>query len=239
MDDVEKTKWIKINLLTKRLPNKPLRKVSKTEKKMDEKTEKIIKKYNRFSYIYDVFEKPMESAMFNRWRSGLISPLKGKILEIGVGTGKNLSYYNKEAKVIGIDLSPGMLSKAEERLKQNKNKNIKLIEMDAQNLKFKDNSFDYVICTFVLCSVPDPVKALKEMKRVCKKNGKIIMIEHMLSKHKLIAFFEHLHNPITRFLFGFNVNRKTDENVKKAGLKIKKIQNMAFFDVFRKIEAKK
>jgi len=90
-----------------------------------------------------------------------------------------------------------------------------------------------------LCSVPDPVKALKEMKRVCKKNGKIIMIEHMLSKHKLIAFFEHLHNPITRFLFGFNVNRKTDENVKKAGLKIKKIQNMAFFDVFRKIEAKK
>ena len=54
---------------------------------MDEKTGKVIKKYNRFSYIYDVFEKPMESAMFNRWRSGLISQLKGKILEIGVGTG--------------------------------------------------------------------------------------------------------------------------------------------------------
>lgn len=254
---------------------------------MDEKTEKIIKRYNRFSYIYDVFEKPMEYAMFNRWRYGLISPLKGKILEIGVGTGKNLKYYNKQTKVTAIDISSGMLSKAKERLEQlnNKefqsrqtqvffkpqmsrmqilehsqdykiknnlevgkqlniksnlsNKNIKLMEMDAQNLKFKDNSFDYVVCTFVLCSVPDPIKALEEMKRVCKKKGKISMIEHMLSKSKLIAFFEHLHNPITRTLFGFNVNRKTDENVEKAGLKIKKMDNMAFFDVFRKIEAGK
>ena len=113
------------------------------------------------------------------------------------------------------------------------------MEMDAQNLKFKDNSFDYIICTFVLCSVPDPVKTLKEMKRVVKPNGKILMIEHMLSKNKLIAFYEHIHNPITRFLFGFNVNRKTDENVEKAGLKIRKMQNMALFDVFRKIEAGK
>ena len=119
------------------------------------------------------------------------------------------------------------------------NKNIRLMEMDAQNLKFKDNSFDYIICTFVLCSVPDPVKTLKEMKRVVKPNGKILMIEHMLSKNKLIAFYEHIHNPITRFLFGFNVNRKTDENVEKAGLKIRKMQNMALFDVFRKIEAEK
>ena len=216
----------------------PLKKVSK-EKSLEKATEKTIRRYNRFSYIYDLFEKPMEVSMFNKWRSELIKPLRGNILEIGVGTGKNLSYYNKEAKVTAIDISSGMLSKARNKLKETNNKNIKLIEMDAQSLKFKDNSFDYVICTFVLCSVPDPVKALQEMKRVCKKNGKIIMIEHMLSKNKLIAFFEHLHNPITRTLFGFNVNRKTDENVVKAGLKIKKMQNMAFFDVFRKIEAGK
>lgn len=202
-------------------------------------SEKVVKRYNRFSYIYDIFEKPMEASMFNKWRSELIKPLRGDILEIGVGTGKNLSYYNKEAKVTAIDISSGMLSKARNKLKEIKNKNIKLIEMDAQHLKFKNNSFDYVLCTFVLCSVPDPVKTLREMKRVCKKNGKIIMIEHMLSKNKLIAFFEHLHNPITKTLFGFNVNRKTNENVVKAGLKIKKINNLAFFDVFRRIEAGK
>ena len=206
---------------------------------MEKKTELVKKRYNRFSYIYDLVEIPMENFVFNKWRADLINPLKGNILEIGVGTGKNLPYYHKEAKVTGIDLSPGMLSKAKERLKQLKNSNIKLIEMDAQNLKFKGNSFDYVICTFVLCSVPDPVKALREMKRVCKKNGKIIMIEHMLSKNKFISIYEHLHNPFTRALFGFNVNRKTDENVVKAGLKIIKMKNMAFFDVFRKIEAGK
>ncbi|MEK6873954.1 MAG: methyltransferase domain-containing protein [Nanoarchaeota archaeon] len=218
--------------------NKPLKKVSK-EKSLEKATEKTIRKYNRFSYIYDILEKPMEASVFTKWRSELIKPLKGNILEIGVGTGKNLIYYNKKVNVTAIDISPGMLSKAKNKLKDINNKNIKLIEMDAQNLKFKDNSFDYVICTFVLCSVPDPVKALKEMKRVCKKDGKILMIEHMLSKNKLIAFFEHLHNPITRTLFGFNVNRKTDENVVKAGLKIIRIKNLAFFDVFRRIEAGK
>jgi len=83
---------------------------------MNNITEKTKKRYNRFSYIYDLVEIPMENSLFKKWRTDLINPLKGNILEIGVGTGKNLSYYNKEAKVIGIDLSPGMLSKAEERL---------------------------------------------------------------------------------------------------------------------------
>jgi len=247
--------------------NEPFNEKVFKEKSLEKATEKTMGKYNRFSYIYDLFESPMENSVFKKWRADLINPLRGNILEVGVGTGKNLSYYNKEAKITGIDLSPGMLSKAKERLEQlnNKesqsqqtpvffkpqigkqldiksnlsNKNIRLMEMDAQNLKFKDNSFDYIICTFVLCSVPDPVKTLKEMKRVVKPNGKILMIEHMLSKNKLIAFYEHIHNPITRFLFGFNVNRKTDENVEKAGLKIRKMQNMALFDVFRKIEAGK
>jgi|SRR3989344_353170 len=219
--------------------NEPFNEKVFKEKSLEKATEKTMGKYNRFSYIYDLFESPMENSVFKKWRADLINPLRGNILEVGVGTGKNLSYYNKEAKITGIDLSPGMLSKAKERLKLLRRRNISLIEMDAQNLKFKDNSFDYIICTFVLCSVPDPVKTLKEMKRVVKPNGKILMIEHMLSKNKLIAFYEHIHNPITRFLFGFNVNRKTDENVEKAGLKIRKMQNMALFDVFRKIEAGK
>jgi len=219
--------------------NEPFNEKVFKEKSLEKATEKTMGKYNRFSYIYDLFESPMENSVFKKWRADLINPLRGNILEVGVGTGKNLSYYNKEAKITGIDLSPGMLSKAKERLKLLRRRNISLIEMDAQNLKFKDNSFDYIICTFVLCSVPDPVKTLKEMKRVVKPNGKILMIEHMLSKNKLIAFYEHIHNPITRFLFGFNVNRKTDENVEKAGLKIRKMQNMALFDVFRKIEAEK
>ncbi|MFQ5532205.1 MAG: class I SAM-dependent methyltransferase [Candidatus Nanoarchaeia archaeon] len=207
-------------------------------KNLKKKTKKTQKRYDKFSRIYDILEAPIEKSRFSRWRKTLLKNLKGNILEIGVGTGKNLEYYGKKAKVTGIDLSPGMLEKAKERKKE-LGRDFKLIQMDAQNLKFKDNSFNYVISTFVLCSVPDPVKTAKEMKRVCKKNGKILLLEHMLSKYKLIAFFEHIHNPITKTLFGFNTNRKTIENLKKAGLKIKKQENLAFFDVFRKIKAVK
>ena len=161
--------------------------------------------------------------------------LKGSILEIGVGTGKNLKYYNKNAKVIGIDLSPKMLAKARIRSIQSNKKNIKLILMDTQALKFKTSSFNYVVCTFVLCSVPSPIKVLKQMKRVTKKNGKILMLEHVKSKYFLIKIFQHLHNPITKALFGFNVNRDTINNIKKSGLKPKH-KNLALFDVFKKIE---
>ncbi len=201
----------------------------------DKQTEVIKKRYDRFSRFYDAFESVFERKLFSKWRKNLISNLKGQILEVGVGTGKNLPYYGKDAKIIGIDFSPKMLEKAKIRQKELVG-NITLMQMDAQNMQFEDNSFDYVICTFVLCSVPDPVKVLQEMKRVCKKNGRILMIEHMLSKHKIIAFFEHIHNPITRTLFGFNVNRNTIENIKKAGLKTSKVENLFFFDVFRKIE---
>ena len=204
---------------------------------MSERQTQIVKKrYDRYSRIYDLLQNPIEKNLVAKWRKELLRNLNGKILEVGVGTGKNFPYYRKDAKVIGIDLSPKMLEKAKIKQNELRNKNITLLEMDAENLKFKDNSFDCIVCTFVLCSVPDPIKVLKEMKRVCKKGGKIVMIEHMLSKYKIIALYEHIHNPITKRLFGFNVNRKTIDNIQKAGLKIDKATNLAIFDVFKRIE---
>ena len=116
---------------------------------------------------------------------------------------------------------------------------LKLLQMDAQDLKFKENTFDYVLCTFVLCSVPNPVKTLKEMKRVLKPKGEIIMLEHVLSKNKLIRLYQDIHNPFTKFLFSCNVNRNTIENIKKANLKIKTEKNLALKDVFKFIICKK
>ena len=205
-------------------------------KQMDELTS-VRKRYDRFSRVYDIFEKPMEMSFFRMWRKDLISNLRGNILEIGVGTGKNLEFYRKDANVIGIDLSKRMLKEAEKKLKRLQNKNITLLEMDAQNLKFKNNYFDYVLCTCVLCSVPDPLLVLKEMKRVVKKNGKILMIEHMLSRHWPIALFENVFNPLTKRMFGFNINRDTKKSIHMAGLKIEKETNL-FLDVFRRIEIK-
>ena len=198
---------------------------------MDE-AKAVEKKYNRFSVVYDALEWPVEKLLFGKWRKKVISAAKGNILEVGVGTGKNLPYYSKNAKVTGIDISKGMLAKA---IKKSKNLkiNCSLLLMNAENTKFSNNSFDTVLCTFILCSVPNPVKTLKEMRRVCKLNGRIIMIEHVLSKNRLIALWQRIHNPITRWLVGVNISRDTAENIRKAGLKIVKEENLAVKDVFK------
>jgi len=204
----------------------------------DKATLKTQKRYNRFARFYDSMEVLVEKRLFKRLREETINKLTGNILEIGVGTGKNLPHYNTKANVTGIDLSPKMLEKAKEKLKK-LNKKFNLLQMDAQNLKFKDNSFDYVVGSFVLCSIPDPIKALKEIKRVSKPKGKIIFIEHVLSKHKLIALWEQIHNPITSRLFGFNVNRDTKKNILSSGINIESDEYLAFFDVFRKFTCSK
>lgn len=206
---------------------------------LDKQTLRVQRKYDKFSKFYDWLEKGIERSKFGKWRKDLLGNLKGRILEVGVGTGKNLEYYGKGVRVVGIDLSFGMLERARESLRRLKNKNIKLKQMDAQKLDFEDSSFDYVVCTLVLCSVPEPVLVLKEMKRVVKKNGKILLIEHMLSDNKVSAFFEHLGSPVFRFLIGCNLNRDTKENILNAGLKIVEEENLAYGDVFRKFEVMK
>ncbi|NQU79418.1 class I SAM-dependent methyltransferase [Candidatus Woesearchaeota archaeon] len=204
----------------------------------DKETLKTQRRYDRFSRIYDTVEYLFETKLFRSLRKKTLSKLEGRVLEIGVGTGKNLKYYDRKAELTAIDLSPKMLEKAQARAKQLKI-HVNLRIMDAQKMEFKDDSFDYVIGTFVLCSVPYPIKALKEIKRVTRKNGKIIFLEHVLSKNKLIALWEHIHNPITRWLFGFNVNRDTKQKIIKSGLKVDNDEKLAFFDVFRRFTCSK
>ena len=121
-------------------------------------TRNIQERYDRFARVYDFFEYPIERFFFARIRRETLSSLKGKVLEIGVGTGKNLPYYNWEnIKYTGIDFSKNILEMAK---KKNVSK-AKMIYMDAQDMDFKENSFDYIVTAFVLCSIPDPVKALK------------------------------------------------------------------------------
>ncbi|MBR9680460.1 MAG: class I SAM-dependent methyltransferase [Candidatus Altiarchaeota archaeon] len=201
---------------------------------MNEKaTQRVQKRYDRIAKFYDGFESLVEKRFFGKFRANTFNKLEGKILEVGVGTGKNLRYYNKRAKVTGIDISQNMLKRAVQKNKD-LGLNAKLYQMDAQKMKFKSNTFDYVVSSFVFCSIPEPIQALKEVKRVMKKGGTAIFIEHVLSKYKLIALLEHIHNPLTSRLFGFNVNRNTRKNIEEANLKIVKDKNLAFFDVFRK-----
>ncbi|AKB57884.1 class I SAM-dependent methyltransferase [Methanosarcina barkeri] len=195
-----------------------------------------VSKYNRIAPIYELIDLPLEFFFFREWRKEALSGLSEKILEVGVGTGRNLKYYPAGCRVIGIDKSERMLRRAQEKAESRKN--ITLYPMDAERLEFPDNSFDYVVITFVLCTIPDPVKALKEMRRVLKPSGELIALEHVHSDYPIVDFIEHLINPILFFLLGDHATRHTVKNIEKAGFTIKEAKKLAFKDVFRKIRAK-
>jgi len=187
----------------------------------------VLSKYDRISPIYDLMEAPVELFLFRKWRRAVLSDLHGNVLEVGTGTGKNLEYYPKDCKVTAIDISPKMLKHAKKRM----------AGMDNISL-LADNSFDYVITTFVLCSIPNPVAALREMWRVCKPDGLVINLEHMRSSNRVLTFLENVLNPISVFFMGVNLNRKTVENIKKAGLSVVEEKHLVLRDVFRLIRSK-
>ncbi len=188
--------------------------------------ERIKARYDRISPYYDFMELILEKVTFSRWRRKVFDSLNGEIiLEVGVGTGKNLSFYPVDKAITAIDFSPGMLSKARKKAKS-KGLKVDLVEMDVQDLRFEDHSFDTIIATFVFCSVPNPIKGLQEIKRVCKKDGKIILLEHVRPVSALGGKMFDLLNPITVTLMGVNINRNTVANMEKAGLKIVEEKNL-------------
>lgn len=192
---------------------------------MNLETEKIQKRYNRIAKFYDLMGSLMDKGNMEKWRQAIWREAKGKVLEVGVGTGKNIEYYSDNIEVTAIDFSENMLGRAKVLAKK-LGKEVDLRLMDAQSMEFEDETFDTVITTCVFCSVPDPIKGLQEVKRVCKKDGQIIMLEHVRSKNPLIGAFMDLLNPIVVRLVGANINRNTVENLKISGISVETEQNL-------------
>lgn len=184
-------------------------------------TNKIKKRYNRVAGFYDILDKPMEMAV-SGWKEKLLSGVKGKVLEVGIGTGRNIPYYPTNVELTGIDFSPKMVEIA--RKKAIGKSNIQLLEMDAENMDFTDNSFDTVVTSCVFCSVPNPVKGLKEIRRVCKNDGKILMLEHVRSQKKVVGELMDVFNFIPLNIYGANINRETYQNLLKAGFQPENIE---------------
>ena len=120
-----------------------------------------------------------------------------RVLEVGVGTGINLSLYPRLCSVTGIDFSSSMLEKARERMARKDIRNVRLLQMDAADLKFADDSFDIVYAPYLISVVPDPVKVAQEMRRVCRPGGRIIFLNHFLSPNPLLSRLERLISPFT------------------------------------------
>ncbi len=175
------------------------------------------KNYNRISHIYDIFELPFKKSL-NKYRKKLLQNVNGRTLEVGVGTGGSLPFYPRNIEIIGIDVSEKMLQKAKNRTKK-QNIPVRLEIMNVEKLDFEDNYFDTVIAMCVFCTVSDPVKGLQEVRRVCKKGGTIILLEHIRSERKVLGKIMDILNPIPSWLIGDHINRRTYENLQKAGFK--------------------
>jgi ubiquinone/menaquinone biosynthesis C-methylase UbiE len=160
----------------------------------------------------------MDKMIPAKLRRKAVEQATGKVLEVGVGTGANLEYYLPGCQVTGIDFSPGMLQKAKKKLPMAQVP-VTLLEMDAQQMSFCDNTFDTVIATCVFCSVPDPVQGLKEAQRVCKPDGRIILLEHVRSENLFIGWLMDILNPVALHMIGSNINRETVKNMDEVGIR--------------------
>jgi ubiquinone/menaquinone biosynthesis C-methylase UbiE len=198
----------------------------------------IQQRYNRLAPYFEGLEAVMEGLIFKGWRKKCWAEVQGHhILEVGVGTGKNFDYYPADARITAIDFSQEMLKQA--AAKQNrKNIAVDLHLIDVQSLPFADNSFDTVIATFVFCSVPLPVKGLKELYRVCRPNGQVILLEHVLSSNRCLAWLMNLINPAVVALVGANINRNTLKNVQACPFTSVRVDERSG-DIIKLIVAKK
>ncbi len=204
----------------------------------DKATELAKRRYNRIAPLYDLMEGLVERSRYSKWRKLLWSKVEGtNILEIGVGTGKNFPYYPADAEITAIDFSKKMLKRAQDKASKQKLK-VCLQQMDVENLEFEDDTFDTVLASFVFCSVPDPVRGLIEIERVCKPGGKIALLEHVLSANRILGWLMNLANPLVVRMVGANINRRTVENVSKSGLVVEQITDLGA-GIFKLIEARK
>jgi phosphatidylethanolamine/phosphatidyl-N-methylethanolamine N-methyltransferase len=153
--------------------------------------------YEKLASVYDLVFGPTlhPGRLVARDRMGIRAG--DRILEVGVGTGINLSLYPKGCHITGIDLSTSMLEKARERVARQELRDVRLVEMDAARLTFADDSFDIVYAPYLVSVVPDPVQVVREMRRVCRPGGKIIVLNHFRSANPILSRIERAISPFT------------------------------------------
>ncbi len=196
-------------------------------------------RYNLIAPFYDVMEGWTERRRYRSWRQQLWQEVQGpKVLELGVGTGKNMPFYPDHIEIVAIDLSQKMLARARKRAAK-LSTDVTLRLMDAQQLEFSSETFDEVVATFVFCSVPDPVLGLTEALRVTKPGGRLLLIEHMLADAPPLARLMTWIDGPFHWLMGVHIARRTVDNVQAAGWQIESVTPLSFASIFRKIIARK
>ncbi len=181
-------------------------------------------RYQRIAPFYDLLDWPFEHGRYRTIRPLLFAGLSGRLLDVGVGTGRNMPFYPPAAKMVGIDISPKMLARAERR-RATLGARVELRRMDVTRLDLPDGSFDAAIATFVFCVLPDADQpaALRELARVVKPGGVIRLLEYVRPRgpRRGVA---RLWEPWMAWAYGAGFDRRTEEHIRTAGLEASSVR---------------
>lgn len=178
-------------------------------------------RYQRIAPLYDFLDAPFERKRYSNLRPLIFQNLDGRLLDAGIGTGRNCAYYPPGAEVSGIDISPAMLERAYDRCPTLALAG-RLYQMDVTDLKFPTGSFDAAVSTFLFCVLPNDlqVPALRELGRVVKPGGLIRLLEYVRPRGTLRRIISRFWQPWIAWAYGASFDRETERRVPEAGLEV-------------------
>ncbi|MBI4665049.1 MAG: class I SAM-dependent methyltransferase [Nitrospinae bacterium] len=196
----------------------------------------IQKIYKNYSSIYDLLFKGFFHPRQRLAISNLNITPGARVLDVGVGTGLTLPLYPSHCQVTGIDISSHMLKQARKKVEKMGLTNVQLMEMDACDLAFEENTFDFVIATHIISVVPDPFKVIDEMRKVAKPNGQIVIVNHFVSSNPVIAKMENFCDPFFRKL-GWRMDMSLEDLVAATNLQVYQTRKLKKLDLWQVVHA--
>jgi len=198
--------------------------------------EGIRQKYDRVARWYNVLNALPEVLVVRKLRRRLLRHASGQVLEIAVGTGRNVRHYPQTCMITGVDFSPAMLEVARKEARHLGVKT-RFLVMAAESLAFPDETFDTVVSSLTVCTFADPVAALREMARVCQADGRILLLEHGRSDREWLGRWQDRRADRHVMALGCRWNREPLDLVRQAGLAVVAARRV-FFGIFHVLEAK-
>ena len=186
-------------------------------------TARVQRIFDKQAPTYDRSMERFERTLFAGTREKLCARARGKVLEIAAGTARNLPHYPADVSITAIELSPEMAALGRQRANA-LGRDLDLRVGDAERLEFADRSFDTVVCTYGLCTIPDDAAAVREAKRVLRPGGLLLLAEHVRSPNLLVRTIQRIVDPIAQRLGGDNMLREPLDHLRAEGFEIDEVE---------------